>query len=365
MATFLGDPGSEDYIKKQINRIWIQSGIRIVWLPVTDYVNDFCFDGSPGNYYNGAARPADDHLIRIVDFDGASAKHPDGEVANLFFVRISPGTTSLPPNVAAGLSFLDSNGGAVYVGEDLLTSEPGRDAVASLISHELGHNLGLDHAAGNVNLMSVGGQTEQLSPSQTAVVFTNDEGYEGVDGWDMLQVLPGQPEFTAWSLHNASELKTHADDDKDGVINVLEYMFGYDVLVPDSQQFPAPVLSEDGLTWTFSKQGPAVDDGLAYEIEVSSDGKTWDDAGTPGSGSTVLVNNGSTLSARLDSGAQHGIMRFKAGIPENFLAPVAAGSTSLVLPSTEEESTTGRRVCSKPECCFREVKVGLRSLLED
>ncbi|MEM9478364.1 MAG: hypothetical protein AAGA58_01740 [Verrucomicrobiota bacterium] len=366
-ALFLGDEETESYIKAQINRIWIQSGIRVVWSDPTYFVNDFCYDGSPGNYYQGVHRPPDDHLIEIVDYEGFHMLHPDPTVVNMFFVRIVPGSSLLSPYTAAGLAFVDSNGLTMTVGAELLNFTEGRDAVASVISHELGHNLGLGHMGGDDNLMAPAALTERLIDAQTSVVFTNDAGWNGVDGWDMLKVLTGQPNFVAWSLHNTSTASIHGDDDDDGLSNILEYMLGLEVDEPDLSAVPGPVLSVDGLQVTCPKQANALADGLRYGFEVSKDGKAWMNAGTVGSGSTLVADNDEVVIARLDAGTGGGIMRFKADIPQYFMVPVAGGSVSLSPPGEDEdeevEIEAGQRTCSSPVCCQRTVVPGLRAKL--
>src|SRR6187402_505417 len=81
IATTLGSSTSETYIKSQINRVWAQTGVRIDWLPFTDYTNDFAYDGSPGNY-NSTSRP-DNHLDIIVDSAGSPPKSANRLVINM------------------------------------------------------------------------------------------------------------------------------------------------------------------------------------------------------------------------------------------------------------------------------------------
>ena len=142
-ATTLGSTAEESYIKLQIHRVWAQTGVRIDWLPFAEYTNDFAYDGTPG-IYNSSPRPSS-HLDTIVDTAGSPPKSANPLVINMFFVEIVPAFRRLDTNSVNGLAFVDDNGITVHVGSELLTDQNGRDLIAGVLAHEIGHNLGLDH----------------------------------------------------------------------------------------------------------------------------------------------------------------------------------------------------------------------------
>ncbi len=93
-----------------------------------------------------------------------------------------------------------------------------------------------------------------------------------------------------------------------------------------------PTVTAAGATWTLRKVAGAVADGLDYRVEVSTDGRTWSAAGTPGSASTVVADNASSLAVTLTSGSAPGLLRLMTVIPsalaggaESFLPLEAAG----------------------------------------
>ena len=191
-ATTFGSAAQDTYIKQQINRVWAQAGVRIDWLPSVDYVSDFAYDGSPGDY-SVNPRP-DNHLDAIVDTAPSPPRSADPAVLNLFFVEIVPGFEFLGDDYANGLAFLDGNGITVHVGSSLLTFQSGRDLIASVVAHEIGHSLGLDHVADANNLMSSNANSERLTAAQKSLVFTNDPG---PDGYELLRPLASN--YSLWA----------------------------------------------------------------------------------------------------------------------------------------------------------------------
>jgi len=309
MATTFGTATVEAYIKAQINRVWAQVGVRIDWLPIVDYTNDFAYDGSPGNYTVNP-RPSS-HLDTIVDSAGAPPKSANPKVLNLFFVEIVPAFDRLDDDSTNGLAFVDGNGVTMHVGADLVTATFGWDIIASVIAHEIGHNLGLEHVSATNNLMSSNGNEERLTAAQKSIIFTNNAGIDGIDGYDLLRPLATN--YSQWVAANGVTQGPEGDDDRDGIENVIEFMFNLNPKA--SSTLPQPALSAGRLVWTLPKRQPALDDGLVYQVQSGTNLLSWLAAGASGSGSTVLQNDATALVVRLDSGATRRFMRLNIAIP--------------------------------------------------
>jgi len=163
-ATVFGDATQRADIEAGIDAIWAQAGIDINILPnITRYNNTFAYQGTAG----AGARPQGDLNTIVANARAAGVLNPNTSVLNLIFVNIVPFFTPLNANTAAGLSFINANGSADFVGGSLLTFDSGHDVISSVIAHELGHNLGLNHtASGIANLMSPSGIGQQLDSTQ-------------------------------------------------------------------------------------------------------------------------------------------------------------------------------------------------------
>jgi hypothetical protein len=310
-AMFLGNGFSESYIKQQVDAIWAQSGVDITWLAPTTYANDFAYDGSPANY-SSSTRPRS-HLTTIKNAAGAPPKSPDSTVINMFFVEIVPGFEGLGDNYANGLATLDGNGICMHVGRNLVNWSGGRDVIASVMAHEIGHNLGLSHFSGRSNLMASGDPDSYLIQSQTDIVFTDSPW---TDGYDFLKAADTPSNYELWVEANDVFGLPEDDDDKDGLTNLVEFALGFD---PQSANgLPTPVWSAAGLTWTLPKNSEAVEDGIEMIVQTSLDCTGWSPAGTDSS-SSVLTNSSAELSVRLNADHAASFMRLRVDSPETLL----------------------------------------------
>ncbi len=318
-AAFFGVAAEEAYIKAQINAIWAQAGVRIDWLPPVEYTSAFALDGTPGNYET-AMRPSGD-LSAIRNGAGTPPKSANAIVLNAFFVDIVPAFSRTSVFTSNGYAYIDGNGMAIHVGDELLTFESGRDVIAGVIAHEIGHNLGLDHVASNGNnLMSPNGNEERLTAAQKAIVFTNDAG---IDSYDFLQPIMVASNYSQWASALGLKGGPTGDDDGDGVANVVEFMLGLQGTKPDA--LPLPVDTGNGATWTLRKNPGALADGLVYSAQVSTDGVGWMAAGSAGSGSTVVTDNATTLA--ISHSASGGLLRLSVKVPAGI-----AGDANVFVP---------------------------------
>lgn len=173
-ATFLGTGAQQTTILNLIDQIWAQAGIDVAWLAPTFWNNTFA------NVGNSDPRPSADLLTVRSQGDAAGVGNANPFVLDLYFVRLPAGFSlgDLATNSTAGLGVVGGNGIMVFVGSSLPSIVPGgQEAIASVIAHEIGHNLGLPHVALAQNLMQEGGSPNpghRLSAEQVTAALNSN-----------------------------------------------------------------------------------------------------------------------------------------------------------------------------------------------
>ena len=94
-------------------------------------------------------------IITMGDELGVGSDNP--LVIDLYFVELVPAFNDLGENAANGLAFINAPGIAIQIGDNLPAFEDGRQVIAEVTAHEIGHNLGLDHLEVAGNLLAPGG----------------------------------------------------------------------------------------------------------------------------------------------------------------------------------------------------------------
>jgi hypothetical protein len=166
-ATVFGNSTQRAAIEAAVDSVWAQAGIDIAFLPtITRYNDTIAYQG------NGASRPSNDLNTIVSRASLAGVMNNDSSVINMFFVNVVPGFGPAGENSANGIGSIGNDGIAQFVGDNLLTYQAGREVIAGVVAHEIGHNLGLKHVgSGQANLMSPQGTTAQLTAAQISAVF--------------------------------------------------------------------------------------------------------------------------------------------------------------------------------------------------
>jgi MYXO-CTERM domain-containing protein len=172
-APLFGTPWQQAAIFSFVDTIYAQAGIDVSFSFRSGTYNNTFANSGDGTANATVARPDTDlnTIIQNATFAGG-VLDPDPKVLNLFMVQIVPGFPQTNNNTANGLAFLGGNGIAMWAGPALPTFPEGQEVVASVLAHEIGHNLGLDHLGDAQNLMQEGGSLDfgqRLNDTQIAI----------------------------------------------------------------------------------------------------------------------------------------------------------------------------------------------------
>lgn len=174
-ANFFGTLTQQVSIEGLIDDIWAQAGIDVNFLAPSAWNNTFANWGAGGAPNNGNnRRPSSDLSTIRNNAISAGVAHANSNVINMFFVNIPAGFDLLSTNQAAGLAFISANGITQYVGSNLLGFLGGQEAIAGVVAHEIGHNLGLNHLNEFENLMQSGGVGDRLNSIQIAIALRSN-----------------------------------------------------------------------------------------------------------------------------------------------------------------------------------------------
>lgn len=198
-ATTFGTATQQADVFSLVDVIYAQAGVDVefAFRPGT-YNSSFARIGTPGA--NDPRPQGDLSTIRNNAAAAGGILSSDANTINVFLVTIVPAFSQLSANSSAGFSTVGGNGVTYYGGSALPSFTGGREVLASVLAHEIGHNLGLNHTTASQNLMRAAGTGDtgqRLDDGQITTIlaspftvtapatldgdFNNDRAVDGAD----------------------------------------------------------------------------------------------------------------------------------------------------------------------------------------
>ncbi|MEK7953044.1 hypothetical protein [Luteolibacter soli] len=218
--------------------------------------------------------------VDVIQYDNALA--PDG--ANALDTNghgpggIAQTITGLSPGAVYTFSLLHAR--HIYWGTAPMTGEVWANGrkVASLVRTI---NQGWDDGYGLAEVPVLASASGSLTLEIRSTI--NDQG--GSILYDDLRLKEGGNAFLAWSLHHGVTADPQADDDRDGVVNAVEFLLRGD---PRSRTV-LPLIQGNQIQVPLSGLARAA--GFTDVLKTSRTLGTWVNAGTPGCGVSLISDS--------------------------------------------------------------------------